>query len=271
MVQFGRKAPWILEVFPQSGPVPVMTLGVSKQQTITDLRDLEDKRNLNRFKILKDNPKPWLFLVIQGDYIAVTCLVRTLHQSPLCECLVIPKSLLCCILVASSESTALELQGDAICNWKHSSFCHSARHFCDRHSIHMISSNSYCDPNMNSLFMFFRSFFRNIISLWKKTWVLPTDRQVASSLPLLRHFMSPWLWPLTKPLRMVLLRSPAEGALSVIAGALKPQATSCFGRYMDGEALGLGSKLVVAMFFLFFGETVDSWFRNPIPNHLGWC
>ena len=52
--------------------------------------------------------------------------------------------------------------------------------------------------------------------------------------------MSPWLWPLTKPLRMVLLRSPAEGALSVIAGALKPQATSCFGRYMDGEALGLG-------------------------------
>eukprot|EP00434_Breviolum_minutum_P029088 symbB.v1.2.025728.t1/scaffold2516.1/size77141/3 len=50
-----------------------------------------------------------------------------------------------------------------------------------------------------------------------------------------RHFMSPWLWPLTKPLRMVLLRSPAEGALSVIAGALKPQATSCFGRYMDGE------------------------------------
>lgn len=62
MVQFGRKAPWILEVFPQSGPVPVMTLGVSKQQAITDLRDLED--NLNRFKIFKDNPKPWLFLVI---------------------------------------------------------------------------------------------------------------------------------------------------------------------------------------------------------------
>ena len=46
-----------------------MTLGVSKQQTITHLRDLEDKRNLNRFKILKDNPKPWLFLVIYGDCI----------------------------------------------------------------------------------------------------------------------------------------------------------------------------------------------------------
>ena len=61
--------------------------------------------------------------------------------------------------------------------------------------------------------------------------------------------MSPWLWPLTKPLRMVLLRSPAEGALSVIAGALKPQATSCFGRYMDGEAL-VWDKLVVEMFFL---------------------
>lgn len=69
MVQFGRKAPWILEVFPESGPVAVMTLGVSKQQTITHLRDLEDKRNLNRFKILKDNPKPWLFLVIYGDCI----------------------------------------------------------------------------------------------------------------------------------------------------------------------------------------------------------
>ena len=33
-----------------------------------------------------------------------------------------------------------------------------------------------------------------------------------------------------------MLKSPAEGALSVVAGALRPQAISCFGRYMDGEA-----------------------------------
>ena len=63
--------------------------------------------------------------------------------------------------------------------------------------------------------------------------------------------MSPWLWPFTKPLRMVLLRSPAEGALSVIAGALKPQATSCFGRYMDGEAgVEVGGKLGCFFFFV---------------------
>ena len=57
MFQFGRKAPWILgpefEVFPQSGPVAVMTLGVSKQQTITHLRDLEDKRNLKPLQDFK--------------------------------------------------------------------------------------------------------------------------------------------------------------------------------------------------------------------------
>ncbi|CAJ1451435.1 unnamed protein product [Effrenium voratum] len=50
-----------------------------------------------------------------------------------------------------------------------------------------------------------------------------------------RYSMSPWLWPLTKPLRMVLLRHVSEGALAVAGGALKPQATNCFGRYMDGE------------------------------------
>eukprot|EP00438_Fugacium_kawagutii_P022154 Skav235752 [mRNA] locus=scaffold803:92334:114013:+ [translate_table: standard] len=50
------------------------------------------------------------------------------------------------------------------------------------------------------------------------------------------HMLSPWLWPWTKPLRTLLMRSSAEGALSVAAGALKPQAVSCFGRYMDGEA-----------------------------------
>lgn len=39
---------------------------------------------------------------------------------------------------------------------------------------------------------------------------------------------------------MLLLKSPAEGALSVVAGLLKPQAISCFGRYMDGEAGATG-------------------------------
>ena len=34
---------------------------------------------------------------------------------------------------------------------------------------------------------------------------------------------------------MLLMRSPAEGALAVVGGALTPQATSCFGRYWDGE------------------------------------
>ena len=40
MFQFGRKAPWILEpefeVFPQSGPVAVMTLGVSNSVEATN-------------------------------------------------------------------------------------------------------------------------------------------------------------------------------------------------------------------------------------------
>ncbi|CAK9022935.1 unnamed protein product [Durusdinium trenchii] len=51
-----------------------------------------------------------------------------------------------------------------------------------------------------------------------------------------RHVVPAWLWPFTKPLRMLLMRSPAEGALAVVGGALTPQATSCFGRYWDGEA-----------------------------------
>lgn len=50
-----------------------------------------------------------------------------------------------------------------------------------------------------------------------------------------RHTLSPWLWPLTKPLRLLLLRSSAEGALSVAHHALTPAATSCFGRYADGK------------------------------------
>lgn len=50
-----------------------------------------------------------------------------------------------------------------------------------------------------------------------------------------RHSVASWVWPWTKPLRMFLLRSPAEGAYSAVAAALKPQATQVFGRYWDGE------------------------------------
>lgn len=50
-----------------------------------------------------------------------------------------------------------------------------------------------------------------------------------------RYALHPWLWPLTKPLRMFLLRSPAEGALGVAAAGLRPQAAETFGRYLDGE------------------------------------
>eukprot|EP00933_Yihiella_yeosuensis_P015988 TRINITY_DN13798_c0_g1_i1.p1 TRINITY_DN13798_c0_g1~~TRINITY_DN13798_c0_g1_i1.p1 ORF type:complete len:349 (+),score=81.01 TRINITY_DN13798_c0_g1_i1:178-1224(+) len=50
-----------------------------------------------------------------------------------------------------------------------------------------------------------------------------------------RYSVAPWLWPFTKPLRMILLRSAAEGALSAAAAGLKPQALETFGRYFDGE------------------------------------
>lgn len=50
-----------------------------------------------------------------------------------------------------------------------------------------------------------------------------------------RHSLRPWLWPLTKPLRLLLLRPAAEGALAVAAAGLRPEATGCFGRYLDGE------------------------------------
>ena len=73
MFQFGRKAPWILEpefeVFPQSGPVAVMTLGVSKQQTITHVRDLEDKRNLKPLQDFKG----------QSQTLVVSCHTRGLY------------------------------------------------------------------------------------------------------------------------------------------------------------------------------------------------
>lgn len=50
-----------------------------------------------------------------------------------------------------------------------------------------------------------------------------------------RHAFSPWLWLLTKPLRMLLMRSATEGALGSAAVGLRPQAVQNFGRYFDGE------------------------------------
>eukprot|EP00927_Polykrikos_kofoidii_P077272 TRINITY_DN7422_c0_g1_i1.p1 TRINITY_DN7422_c0_g1~~TRINITY_DN7422_c0_g1_i1.p1 ORF type:complete len:357 (+),score=43.61 TRINITY_DN7422_c0_g1_i1:76-1146(+) len=50
-----------------------------------------------------------------------------------------------------------------------------------------------------------------------------------------RHSVHPWLWPFTKPLRMLFLRSPAEGALAVACVGLRDEATDCFGRYFDGN------------------------------------
>lgn len=50
-----------------------------------------------------------------------------------------------------------------------------------------------------------------------------------------RHSMQPWLWPWTKPLRWLFLRSAAEGAYCVAAAGLRKQALECFGRYLDGE------------------------------------
>jgi hypothetical protein len=52
---------------------------------------------------------------------------------------------------------------------------------------------------------------------------------------------NPHLWflksPPNRPCRgLLLLRSSAEGALSVAHHALTPAATSCFGRYADGKA-----------------------------------
>lgn len=49
-----------------------------------------------------------------------------------------------------------------------------------------------------------------------------------------RNSVKPWLWPLTKPLRIALLRPAAVGALGVAAAALSPQATQSYGRYFDG-------------------------------------
>lgn len=50
-----------------------------------------------------------------------------------------------------------------------------------------------------------------------------------------RYSVNPWLWPFTKPLRMFLLKSPAEGVFSAVACGLQPKAVDQFGRYYDGE------------------------------------
>ena len=56
-----------------------------------------------------------------------------------------------------------------------------------------------------------------------------------------RHSVRPQLWPLTKPLRWLLLRSPAEGAVAACAAGLQPPegggpgGEGEAGWYMDGE------------------------------------
>mmetsp|Transcript_28695 Transcript_28695/g.66578 ORF Transcript_28695/g.66578 Transcript_28695/m.66578 type:complete len:365 (+) Transcript_28695:92-1186(+) len=50
-----------------------------------------------------------------------------------------------------------------------------------------------------------------------------------------RHTVRPGLWPLTKPLRWLLLQSPVEGAYRAVAVGLRSQALSNFGRYYDAE------------------------------------
>mmetsp|Transcript_14023 Transcript_14023/g.30462 ORF Transcript_14023/g.30462 Transcript_14023/m.30462 type:complete len:361 (-) Transcript_14023:153-1235(-) len=66
------------------------------------------------------------------------------------------------------------------------------------------------------------------------TWVhCSTPGMVDSDLG--RNSVHPLLWPFTKPLRMLLLRSAAEGAYAAAACGLQPKATESFGRYWDGE------------------------------------
>lgn len=50
-----------------------------------------------------------------------------------------------------------------------------------------------------------------------------------------RHSVPRFIWPLTKPLRFLMLRSPAEGALGIAAAGLRDGPTACSGRYYDGE------------------------------------
>lgn len=50
-----------------------------------------------------------------------------------------------------------------------------------------------------------------------------------------RNSVPPWLWPLTKPIRWMLLRSSAEGALGIAGAGLRKAALKRFGRYCDGE------------------------------------
>lgn len=49
------------------------------------------------------------------------------------------------------------------------------------------------------------------------------------------YWMPTWMWLLTKPVRMLLFETVAEGALRVARAALQPQATRKFGTYLEGE------------------------------------
>ena len=76
-----------------------------------------------------------------------------------------------------------------------------------------------------------------------------------------RNSMSSALWPLTKPLRWLLLRSPAEGALSAVAAGLVDGADKRPGLYMDGvkelEALPQSRAEQAGL-----GAAVYSWARD---------
>merc|ERR1712232_26566 len=50
-----------------------------------------------------------------------------------------------------------------------------------------------------------------------------------------RHSVKPWLWPLTKPLRLLLLQSPAEGALRAFANGFLPNESLSGGKFCDAE------------------------------------
>lgn len=52
-----------------------------------------------------------------------------------------------------------------------------------------------------------------------------------------RYSMPAALWPLTKPVRWLLFRSPAEGALAAVAAGLVDGADRAVGQYMDAEVV----------------------------------
>jgi hypothetical protein len=72
---------------------------------------------------------------------------------------------------------------------------------------------------------------------------LPVHESATKSTPgmvdtqLGRYSMPAALWPLTKPVRWLLFRSPAEGALAAVAAGLVDGADRAVGQYMDAEVV----------------------------------